>query len=56
MWAKKTELTSGTKVMPINVCEIKKMGCGVCFFTSNKCHAVTLSKLKTIYTATIPAV
>ena len=26
------------------------------FFTPNMCHAVPLSKLKTIYSATIPAV
>jgi hypothetical protein len=31
-------------------------GMGVCFFTPNMCHAVPLSKLKTIYSATIPAV
>jgi len=29
---------------------------GVFFFTPNMCHAVPLSKLKTIYSATVPAV
>jgi len=32
MWAKQTELTSATNVMPIDMCEIKKMGCGGVFF------------------------